>query len=295
MRREDLADADCGIAQALGVVGDWWTVLVLREVAGGVTRFDGLQGALGVSRRTLTEKLAGLVDHGVLERRAYSTRPPRHDYVLTPRGEGLLPVLVALQEFGDRHLLGDGSLTATAASTSAESARVHALVGRTVPSTVLTGADGGAHDVRREEGWRVVFCFPGAFAPGAADGPGPYPPGWGDIPGTRGCTLEVTTYAAAYDRFLAAGADVVGVSSQRPDELRAFGDHVGAPFPLLSDDDLRLASTLRLPVFRSAGQERYKRQTLLLDPAGVVRAAQMPITDPAGSVAEMLAELTRLT
>ena len=172
---------------------------------------------------------------------------------------------------------------------------MHALVGREVPSTALVGADGGAHDVRRGGGWRVVFCFPGAYAPGEAAAPGPYPPGWGDIPGTRGCTLEVTTYAATHDRFLAAGADVVGVSSQRPDELRAFADHVGAPFPLLADEDLRLASTLRLPVFRSGGKERYKRQTLLLDPDGVVRSVQMPVTDPAGSVAEMLAELTRLT
>lgn len=60
MRRTDLADADCGIAQALGVLGDWWTFLIVRDVAGGTTRFDALQRALGVSRRALTERLAAL-------------------------------------------------------------------------------------------------------------------------------------------------------------------------------------------------------------------------------------------
>ncbi len=73
MRRDDLADASCGIAQALGVVGDWWTLLVLREVTGGVTRFDALQASLGISRRALTERLAGLVEHGVLARRRTPT------------------------------------------------------------------------------------------------------------------------------------------------------------------------------------------------------------------------------
>ena len=59
MKREDLTDASCGIAQALGVVGDWWTLLVVREIAGGVTRFDALQRSLGISRRALTERLGG--------------------------------------------------------------------------------------------------------------------------------------------------------------------------------------------------------------------------------------------
>jgi DNA-binding HxlR family transcriptional regulator/peroxiredoxin len=283
MRREDLRSDHCGIAQALGVVGDWWTVLVLREVAGGITRFDGLQRSLGVSRRALTERLAQLVDDGVLEKVAYTERPPRHDYVLTARGEGLLPVLLALQEFGDRHLLGDGTLTATALVGSAEAERVSTLVGRTLPTVKLTDHTGEVQEVARDDGWRVVYCFPGAFAETHL-----YPPGWGEVPGTAGCTLESRTYAAAYDDFLAAGADVVGVSSQRADQQAAFAAQADLPFRLLSDPDLRLASAARLPVFRAAGGERYKRQSLLLDDQGVVRHVQMPITDPAGSVAEML-------
>jgi DNA-binding HxlR family transcriptional regulator/peroxiredoxin len=284
VKREDLTDATCGIAQALGVVGDWWTFLVVREVAGGTTRFDGIQAALGISRRALTERLAHLVEQGVLVRRPYSERPPRHDYLLTPKGEGLLPVLLALQEFGDRHVLGDGAVTATAAASSVEAQRVLELVGRPVADLELPAHTGSDLPLRPAHGWRVVYFFPGAFAPGAQA----YPAGWGDIPGAAGCTLESTTYAAHHDEFLAAGADVAGVSSQRTDQQAAFAEHAALPFPLLSDVDLRVGTALRLPAFRVAGADRYKRQTLLLDPTGTIRHAQMPITDPAGSVAEML-------
>jgi peroxiredoxin len=78
------------------------------------------------------------------------------------------------------------------------------------------------------------------------------------------------------------------VSTQRPDQLRAFAEHARLPFPLRSDADGRLAAALRLPTFRVAGVDRFKRLTLLLDPAGTVRAMQFPVTDPAGSVDEML-------
>lgn len=290
MKRDDLADATCGIAQALGVVGDWWTFLVVREIAGGTTRFDGIQAALGISRRALTERLGHLVEHGVLARTPYSERPPRHDYLLTAKGEGLLPVLLALQEFGDRHVLGDGAVTATAAASSAEAQRVHDLVGQKVTDVGLPAHTGDDVRLRPAEGWRVVYFFPGAFAPGAQA----YPTGWGDIPGAAGCTLESTTYAAHHDDLVAAGADVVGVSSQRTDQQAAFAEHAGLPFRLLSDVDLRVGTAMRLPAFRVAGTDRYKRQTLLLDPTGTVRHAQMPITDPAGSVVEMLTTVRAL-
>lgn len=292
MKRDDLADATCGIAQALGVVGDWWTFLVVREVAGGTTRFDGIQAALGISRRALSERLGHLVEHGVLARTPYSERPLRHDYLLTAKGEGLLPVLLALQEFGDRHVLGDGAVTATAAATSVEAQRVHDLVGSTVVDIELPSHAGEQVRLRPQDGgWRVVYFFPGAFAPGSPA----YPAGWGDIPGAAGCTLESTTYAAHFPAFLAAGADVMGVSSQRTDQQAAFAEHAALPFTLLSDVDLRLGTALRLPAFRVAGADRYKRQTLLIDSTGAVRHAQMPITDPAGSVTEMLAVVRTLT
>ncbi|KNX39618.1 winged helix-turn-helix transcriptional regulator [Luteipulveratus halotolerans] len=290
MHREDLADDSCGIAQTLGVVGDWWSWLIVREIAGGLTRFDQVQGSLGISRRALTERLNGLVDHGVLTRRLYSERPPRHDYVLTRTGEGLLPVLVAMQEFGDRFMLGDGSLTATAGADSAEASRVHALSGRRIPDVSLSSYDGSPVPVRPDGSWRVVYLFPGAFVPDVQG----YPPGWGEVPGAAGCTLESTTYADRHDEFVAAGADVVGVSTQRPDQQEAFAMHADLPFALRSDQDLRLAAALRLPTFRASGAERFKRQSLLLDADGIIRHVQMPVTDPAGSVEEMLTVVRRM-
>ncbi|MFC0506052.1 winged helix-turn-helix transcriptional regulator [Micromonospora costi] len=284
MRRADLADADCGIAQALGVLGDWWTFLIVRDVAGGTTRFDPLQRELGVSRRALTERLAALVAHGVLEKRPYSQHPPRFDYLLTRKGEGLLPVLMALQDWGTRHLMGDGELTATAEAGSPEARRVHGLVGRRLPEVALAGADTRPVALSAAGEWTVLYFFPGAYAPDA-DG---YPPGWGDIPGARGCTLESTTYADRYPALRAAGAEVRGVSTQRPDQLAGFAAYARLPFPLLSDSDGRLAAGLLLPTFRAGGVERFKRLTLLVDPGAVVRAVQFPVTDPAGSVDEML-------
>ncbi|WP_425553987.1 winged helix-turn-helix transcriptional regulator [Dactylosporangium salmoneum] len=250
-------------------MGDWWTFLIVRDVAGGTTRFDALQRELGVSRRALAEKLAALVEHGVLRRREYHARPPRYDYVLTAKGEGLLPVLVALQDWGSRHVMGDGRLDAI--GTAAEAHRVHGLVGHPVPE--FAGRD-----------WTVLYCFPGAFAPG----PDGHPPGWGDIPGAAGCTLESLTYAAREPAFRALGGRIRGISMQRPDQLAAFAEHARLPFPLLSDADGRLAAALRLPTFRVAGTDRFKRLTLLLDPSATIRAVQFPVTDPAGSVDAML-------
>lgn len=165
VKRTDLPDSDCGIAQALGVIGDWWTFLVVRDIAGGTTRFDSLQRELGVSRRALAERLARLVEHGVLERRPYSDRPPRYDYVLTTKGEGLLPALIALQDWGARHVMGDGALTATSEDGSAESRRVHELVNRKMPDVVLERHDGEPVAPNAPDGvWTVLYFFPGAFA-----------------------------------------------------------------------------------------------------------------------------------
>ncbi len=274
VRRVDLADADCGIAQAVGVLSDWWTFLVVRDIAGGVTRFDALQRALGMSRRALTERLGALVDDGVLRREAYSEHPPRYDYVLTEKGEGLLPVLIALQDWGTRHVMGDGSLTAEAGPE--EIRRVHDLVGRAVPGLTV-------------EQPTVLFFFPGAYAPEDRRG---YPPGYGDIPGAAGCTLEARTYAARAADFAAHGVAVRGVSTQRADELAAFAAYAELPFPLLSDEDGKLAAGLRLPTFRAGGTERFKRLTLLVDGGAVIRTVQFPVTDPAGSVREMLTNVT---
>jgi DNA-binding HxlR family transcriptional regulator/peroxiredoxin len=287
VRYRDLADADCAIAQALAVVGDWWSLLIVRDVAGGYVRFDELQEELGVSRKVLSERLKTLVDHDVLELRPYSQHPPRHEYHLSARGRGLLPVLIALQDWGARFLTGDGALTATTSPRSDEARRIRTLVGRRVPQLDLCASGGDFCDPLATDRWTVLYCFPGAYAPGH----GSYPEAWSDIPGARGCTIESRMFRDSLELFRERNAEVVGVSTQRADELSAFAAHERIPFPLLSDANLDLAAALRLPTFRAAGGDRLKRLTLIIDGQRVVRGALYPVADPATAAEDALAML----
>jgi DNA-binding HxlR family transcriptional regulator len=99
---------NCSIARSLEVVGEWWTPLVLREVFFGRHRFEEMLGELGISRNVLTDRLATLVDNGLLERVPYQDAPVRHEYHLTEKGRDFFPVLVALMEWGDRWESPDG-------------------------------------------------------------------------------------------------------------------------------------------------------------------------------------------
>jgi DNA-binding HxlR family transcriptional regulator/peroxiredoxin len=280
-RRTSLEDSTCAIAQALDVVGDWWTLLIVRDAARGVHRFDELQRELGLSRKVLTERLRLLVEAGVLVRVPYQERPVRHEYRLTPRGRALLPVLVALQDWGDAWVLGDGDTpTATTEAASTEARRVHELAGSRVPELQLIDGAGELRDpVAADAPYTVLYCFPGAYARADA-----YPPGWSDIPGAPGCTLESCTFRDRHAEFVAAGAVVHGVSTQRPDEQAAFAEKERLGFPLLSDAELALITALRLPTFRAAGASRLKRLTLVVDRERVVRHVQYPVTDVVGSV-----------
>lgn len=196
-QRTSLADADCSIAQALDVVGDWWTLLIVRDTARGVHRFDALQRELGVSRKVLTERLRLLVDVGVLAREPYQDRPVRHEYRLTPRGRALLPVLIALQDWGDTWVLGEGETMATTTEASREAARVRALKGARLPELLLTGDDGEPRDPVAGTPYTVLYCFPSAFARRDA-----YPPGWAGIPGARGCTSNRARTAISWPSSL---------------------------------------------------------------------------------------------
>jgi DNA-binding HxlR family transcriptional regulator len=104
MLHRTYSDQDCSVARALEVVGERWTILILRDAFLGVRRFDDFQRSLGVARNVLQTRLRRLVDEGLLERRRYQERPVRHEYWLTQRGEDLWPVLLALMEWGERHL-----------------------------------------------------------------------------------------------------------------------------------------------------------------------------------------------
>ncbi|MFI9814589.1 winged helix-turn-helix transcriptional regulator [Saccharothrix variisporea] len=104
MLRRTYDDQTCSIARTLEVVGERWTLLIVRDAVRGVTRFDGFLASLAIARNVLSDRLAGLVRHGVLERVPYQERPPRHEYRLTAKGRELVPALLALMEWGDRHL-----------------------------------------------------------------------------------------------------------------------------------------------------------------------------------------------
>src|SRR3712207_798319 len=97
----------CSVARALEVVGERWTILILRDAFLGVRRFDDFQRSLGVARNVLNNRLQRLVEAGILERRRYQERPARHEYRLTGMGRELWPAIVALMHWGDRHLAGD--------------------------------------------------------------------------------------------------------------------------------------------------------------------------------------------
>jgi DNA-binding HxlR family transcriptional regulator len=101
VRRKSFEDMTCSVAQCLEVVGEWWTMLIVRDLFLGVRRFDALQTRLGISRNILTERLDHLIAHGVVERRPYQERPTRYDYVLTEKGRSLWPVLNAMRQWGD--------------------------------------------------------------------------------------------------------------------------------------------------------------------------------------------------
>lgn len=106
MRWPDLDRENCSLARTLAVIGDRWTMLVLREAFLRVRRFDDFQKSLGIARRVLAARLKLLVEQGVLEKVAYETRPPRYEYRLTEKGRGLYPALVALVHWGDAHYAG---------------------------------------------------------------------------------------------------------------------------------------------------------------------------------------------
>jgi DNA-binding HxlR family transcriptional regulator len=98
----------CSVARALERIGDRWTMLIVRDAFLGVRRFDDFQRELGVARNVLTDRLARLVDEGILEKRPYQERPARFEYRLTDKGVDLWPVLVSLLKWGDRHSPADG-------------------------------------------------------------------------------------------------------------------------------------------------------------------------------------------
>ena len=111
MQRKSFDDMACPIARSLEHVGEWWSMLILRDAFAGLTRFDEFQANLGIAPNMLARRLAALVEGGLLERRRYQDHPPRDEYVLTARGRDFKPVLAALVAFGRRHYPAPGRKT----------------------------------------------------------------------------------------------------------------------------------------------------------------------------------------
>jgi len=108
MKRKSFQKMQCPVARSLEHVGEWWSILILRDAMHGMTRFDEFQKSLEIAPNILTRRLSALVDAGLLERRQYCERPPRHEYVLTERGQDFYPVLISLQVWGNRHFAPEG-------------------------------------------------------------------------------------------------------------------------------------------------------------------------------------------
>jgi len=108
MRRKSFGKMACPVARALERVGEWWSILIIREALHGSTRFDQFQQNLGIAPNMLARRLAGLVKAGILEKRRYSDRPPRHEYVLTECGRDFQSVIVAMHAWGNRHFAPEG-------------------------------------------------------------------------------------------------------------------------------------------------------------------------------------------
>ena len=104
MLKRDYAGQDCSIARALEVVGERWTLLIVRDAFLGLRRFDEFQQNLGIARNVLTDRLTRLVDEGILERVRYSERPARYEYRLTPKGRELNIAIAGLRQWGDKYL-----------------------------------------------------------------------------------------------------------------------------------------------------------------------------------------------
>jgi DNA-binding HxlR family transcriptional regulator len=121
MQHKSFRAMSCPIARSLERVGEWWSMLIMRDALYGLTRFDEFQESLGIAPNMLARRLKALVAAGLLERRAYSTRPPRYEYVPTARGREFRAVLIALLAFGNRHFAPEGkSVTIVDAQTGLE-------------------------------------------------------------------------------------------------------------------------------------------------------------------------------
>ena len=136
VKRSSLQHLDCSIARSLDLIGEWWTLLVVRDVFFGLHRFDAIRDDLGISRNILTDRLHTLVEGGVLERRPIESG--HHEYHLTAKGRDLYPVLMAIMQWGDTWeapTVRRGCCCTSAATSAPPSSRAPTAVARCSPAT----------------------------------------------------------------------------------------------------------------------------------------------------------------
>ena len=151
MQHKSFGNMQCPIARSLERVGEWWSILILRDALNGLSRFDQFQKSLDIAPNMLTRRLNGLVESGLLERRRYSERPPRDEYVLTERGRDFRPVLLALLAWGNRHFAPEGASVVVvdrASGAQADPVLVDRHTGRPLDARDFTTAAGPAADER---------------------------------------------------------------------------------------------------------------------------------------------------
>ena len=162
----------CPIARSLERVGEWWSILILRDAFHGLTRFDQFQKSLEIAPNMLTRRLNALVEAGLLERRRYSERPPRDEYLLTERGRDFRPVLWALLAWGNKHFAPEGkSVVIVDAATGAEADPV--LVDRASGRPLVEPAFRAAAGPAAGEGTRRRYATSAAASVPAAEATGP--------------------------------------------------------------------------------------------------------------------------
>jgi DNA-binding HxlR family transcriptional regulator len=151
MQRKSFDKMPCPIARSLERVGEWWSMLVMRDALHGLRRFDEFQDSLGIAPNMLARRLNALVEAGLLERRRYNEHPPRYEYVPTARGRDFRPVLLSLLAWGNRHFAPEGaSVVLLDAETGAvaDPILVDRTTGRPITETNHVTAPGPAASAR---------------------------------------------------------------------------------------------------------------------------------------------------
>ena len=174
MQRKRFDAMSCPIARSLERVGEWWSILILRDAFRGLSRFDQFQKSLGIAPNMLTRRLNALVEAGLLERRRYSERPPRDEYLLTERGRDFRPVLWALLTWGNKHFAPEGkSVVIVDAETGVEAdpVLVDRASGRPLAAPAFRSAPGPA----ASEATRGRYASAGAASAATTKKPRPAP------------------------------------------------------------------------------------------------------------------------